>query len=136
MVSGVAPTAGGSGSAINVTGANLSGAVAIRFMQGQGQPGGSAYSALAQALQGGPAGTCSVTASAPGWAACASAPSLPAGQYSLVIESANGDWSVGPAKVCRTANTKLCMYLPVLHVCVSYLCVTCVNDECSRPRAW
>jgi hypothetical protein len=87
---GVSPAVGGTGTAINVTGTSLSGTVSIRFLQWQQQ------GALTQA---GAVGTCSVAAADAGWASCALAPSLPMGQYSLVLEQANGALSVDPRKV-------------------------------------
>ena len=106
VVAGVAPASGGAGTAINVTGSNLSGTVAIRFMAQQQQAAGSISSGNTLLQQAVPAGSCSVAAAAAGWATCTAVPNnLSAGQFLLVLERSNGELSVDPLKVGKAGHT-------------------------------
>jgi hypothetical protein len=95
-VTGVAPSRGTAGVAINVTGSNLSDAASIRFFGALATASSSANASSggSQAL-----GSCAVTAAASSWASCAAVPSLPApGLYWLVATRANGEQSVDGIK--------------------------------------
>ena len=94
----VAPTSGVPGTAINITGANLAAVVDVRFMQ-QGN----------NTLQ--LAAVCSVSAAESGWVVCASAPSLEAGTYTLVLARANGELSVDGLKVTAIPNPSLVVWI-------------------------
>ena len=103
LLAGTAPSSGGAGTAINITGANLADCVNVRFLPTWGAPG-SSYNGSMLASSQQIAGNCSVTSAAAGWALCPSAPALTAGRYWLVLERANGELSVDGSKVCACAH--------------------------------
>ena len=98
LLAGTAPSSGGAGTAINITGANLADCVNVRFLPTWGVTG-SSYNGSVPASSQQIAGNCSVTSAAPGWALCPSAPALTAARYWLVLERANGELSVDGSKV-------------------------------------
>jgi hypothetical protein len=107
-LAGVSPATGSAGTPINVTGTNLSGAALLRFTQQPWITGSSLSTAAVSSARLGSqlaSGACTVSAAAGGWAACASAPALPAGVYQLVLEMSGGERAADGLQVSRLRPT-------------------------------
>ncbi len=107
-LAGVSPATGSAGAPINVTGTNLSGAALLRFTQQPWTAGSSLSTAAVSSARHGSqmaSGACAVSAAADGWAACASAPALPAGIYRLVLETVGGERAADGLQVSEEAET-------------------------------